>query len=406
MKFKVLVVDDTSAKIAQIIDVLQIGNIERANIETAQTGIEALRQLQQNKFDLMVLDLALPFRAENQPSLKGGIELIEEYIKHSKYHKPTHVIGLTAYEDLKDESKNYFDERCWSLLSYSATNQWKRRLSEYVEYAESASKSLEDASYVTDLCIVTALPTPELQMVRQLNWNWSQALPMDSTTMVYRGTISINGQEFTVVAASSLRMGMVESALLTSKLIAKFRPQVVAMCGICAGVSNSVNIGDVILADATWDYQSGKRTISNSGSELSVAPDIISVSDNVISRFQELANRTNIWSDIENKWLGEKPTHSLRAKIGPIASGSSVAADGETIVEVREQHRKLLGIDMEIYGVYAASRAALIPKPMTFALKSVCDFADGQKDDKFQAYAAFTSAKALEALVETLLPYL
>jgi nucleoside phosphorylase len=63
-------------------------------------------------------------------------------------------------------------------------------------------------------------------------------------------------------------------------------------------------------------------------------------------------------------------------------------------------HRELIGVEMEIYGLYAAANNSSNPRPKVFALKSVCDFADSEKDDKAHKYAAYTSARVLEALME------
>jgi nucleoside phosphorylase len=58
---------------------------------------------------------------------------------------------------------------------------------------------------------------------------------------------------------------------------------------------------------------------------------------------------------------------------------------------------------MEAYAVFAASDEAPLPQPKAFVLKGVCDFADDEKNDSLQSYAAYTSASALRALVETYL---
>jgi len=67
---------------------------------------------------------------------------------------------------------------------------------------------------------------------------------------------------------------------------------------------------------------------------------------------------------------------------------------------VDTQQRKLLGVEMEVYGVYAAAAYSNRPKPAVFAMKAVCDFGDEKKDDAHQAYAAYTSANALKGFVE------
>jgi nucleoside phosphorylase len=78
-------------------------------------------------------------------------------------------------------------------------------------------------------------------------------------------------------------------------------------------------------------------------------------------------------------------------------------ADGITTERIKQQHRQLLGIEMETYGVFAAAEEATDPRPIAFSMKSVVDFADANKDDCFQKYASFTSAQALKYFVENFL---
>nr|UVY99791.1 hypothetical protein K4M19_00101 [Agrobacterium fabrum] len=55
---------------------------------------------------------------------------------------------------------------------------------------------------------------------------------------------------------------------------------------------------------------------------------------------------------------------------------------------------------MEIYGIYAAAHAASSPQPTFLAVKGVCDFADPDKADGYQRYAAYSSAQVLRLLLE------
>ena len=70
------------------------------------------------------------------------------------------------------------------------------------------------------------------------------------------------------------------------------------------------------------------------------------------------------------------------------------------VEQIRGQHRKTLGVEMETYGMFVAAEESPEPQPRCFSLKSVCDFADPSKDDAHQAYAAYTSAAALRAFCE------
>lgn len=81
-----------------------------------------------------------------------------------------------------------------------------------------------------------------------------------------------------------------------------------------------------------------------------------------------------------------------------MASGAAVIADGDRTKEIGDQHRQLLAIDMESYAVFAAATEAPEPRPTAISLKSICDFGDGNKDDRYQRYATYTSARVTAAL--------
>ncbi len=97
---------------------------------------------------------------------------------------------------------------------------------------------------------------------------------------------------------------------------------------------------------------------------------------------------------IRTGWKGEKP-QELKALVGPVASGAAVLAWRPAMEEIAKQHRKLIGVEMETYGVFMAARVCSHPRPLAFSAKSICDFGDESKQDGYQRYAAFTSAQFL-----------
>ena len=73
--------------------------------------------------------------------------------------------------------------------------------------------------------------------------------------------------------------------------------------------------------------------------------------------------------------------------------------------DVREQHKNLVGIEMESYAVFTAVEYSSEPRPKCISIKSVCDFGDESKSDIAHAYAAHTSSNflyefAITSLVE------
>ncbi len=77
-----------------------------------------------------------------------------------------------------------------------------------------------------------------------------------------------------------------------------------------------------------------------------------------------------------------------------MVSGSAVVADGK-LVDERIRQRGVNGIDMEAYGFAHACIMANI-KPII--IKSICDFADDEKNDIYQSAAAYASAQVFYKL--------
>lgn len=190
-------------------------------------------------------------------------------------------------------------------------------------------------------------------------------------------------------------MGSTESALLSAKLIDRFRPKIIGMVGICAGFEEKVTFGDVIVANPCWDYSmSSKITTTPDGvTTVAIAPDYIGLDDGVAARFENLSTDKVFLSGLAERWPGEKPRSTPQIFIGPSATGPAVIADATVFTELRKtQHRAIIGLEMEAYGVYCAVRKATRPRPLVFSAKAVCDYASFLKEDKYQKYAAYTSA--------------
>lgn len=202
-----------------------------------------------------------------------------------------------------------------------------------------------------------------------------------------------------IASATAQRKGMVETALLTSRLIHHLRPKVIVMTGICAGIKKKCNIGDIILANPAWDYQCGKHQLDGEVNKFSIEPHQLDVSTLITTKFTLLAQDTQFFTTVRSKWPNP-PSTVLEMKIGPVATGSAVIANPDFVDEIKKQRRDLMGIEMEIYGLYSAAMQASRPLPTTFAIKSVCDFADEKKDDDFQPYACYTAAQTMKEFME------
>ena len=71
--------------------------------------------------------------------------------------------------------------------------------------------------------------------------------------------------------------------------------------------------------------------------------------------------------------------------------------------QIHSQYSNTAALDMESYAVMYAVKEAPVPKPKGLVIKSVCDYADEEKSDQYQKFAAFTSAQFAKLLFENFL---
>ena len=95
-----------------------------------------------------------------------------------------------------------------------------------------------------------------------------------------------------------------------------------------------------------------------------------------------------------------KPNTLLQIHKGPMASVPAVIACADVVKALKQYNRNILGIEMESYGLFYAAAKGLAPHPeVTASLKSVSDYGTKEKCDKYQEYAAYTSAAVLKHII-------
>ncbi|MFM0741835.1 hypothetical protein PQQ51_31780, partial [Paraburkholderia xenovorans] len=174
-------------------------------------------------------------------------------------------------------------------------------------------------------------------------------------------------------------------------------PRLLVMAGICAGLEKKTAFGDPILASKVWDWTSSKWDVDEQGTErILPSPDYIEVDREIVSRFRLLNEDSAFKAKLRESWQASPPETVLTLRDAPCASGPIVIADGKTLLDIKEkQNRDVLALEMEAYGVHCAGRMASHPRPITFSVKSVCDFADPRKNDAMQKFASYTSARTV-----------
>lgn len=393
--------DDDVRRYAKLTESLGDRGVGREDIKIVPCVHDARHELEAVHYDLLVLDLLVSLWPEQDPDLQHSIDLLFQITEGDFLKKPGHIIGITGDMEFSSEAIKNFDDYTWRVVEYSESNDdWVNQINHCIDYLLSRNNIGEPSipAHQIDVAIVCALHSPEYDQVVALDWNWTAPRPLDDITFVQEGHFFSNGKKITVCATYTSRMGMVSTALKTASIINLLRPKIVGMCGICAGVRGKTQMGDILFADPAWDFQSGKRVGDSENTSFSIAPHQLQADSGIRSHVEQLRAHRSEFVNMADGFKDAPRIPDLH--IGPVASGSAVLADGEVVEEIKKQHRNLIGVEMEIYGLFAAVDGSSLPKPKMFALKSVCDFADPDKSDNNQVFAAYTSAQTVRLLLE------
>lgn len=255
----------------------------------------------------------------------------------------------------------------------------------------------DENQFGVDVGIICALEQPEFAAVMASLGGPSQWHEIGNPRYahVYRQTeiLTDSGNKLTVVGTTSTSMGLTAASIVTTQLIFQFRPRIVLMIGIAAGTRDgNKQFGDVLVADPSVDYNSGKVVQRQGVRGFQPDPYPISLNPRLRSVLQKYRGSTAIFDTIRAAWNGRTPQAANRVHIGPLGAADQVIDDASRVLEIQQNWRKLIGVEMETYGVYRACHEAPDPKPRFVSFKAVCDFA-AEKSDSWQDYAAFVAAE-------------
>ena len=110
--------------------------------------------------------------------------------------------------------------------------------------------------------IITAVKV-ETDSVMCLYDNWKKVTFYGDAQEYYQASFSRNGKEYSLVTAQQNAMGMTAAAFLSAKIMSRFHPEYLIMCGIAAGLGpeSEQMYGDVMIPDTVWNCSSGKFTV-------------------------------------------------------------------------------------------------------------------------------------------------
>lgn len=398
-RVRIILVDDEIEKGKAISQALGEKFAERIDVVHVSNATDARRRAREIRFDIALIDVNLPESLSDAPSAESGFALFDILKVDPKVNLPDEVIFVTARQELKEEAIRKASERGATLCFYGEeANAWIDVLAGRVGYII-ARKDRHEAPRV-DVAIVTALSSPELDSVLEGDFGWTPYALGGDPTPYYLGSLDTGSRKLELVAACAPRKGMPMSAALAAKMAQVFRPKLLVMVGICAGVRGKVALGDIVVADPTWDWGSGKH--ASGEDDLPVfrsAPYQSGLHQGIAALIQAAVRDASLCTAVRAGWSGRVPEGRLAVHIGPMASGASVLAHDGALAPIVGGHRDVIAVEMEAYAVMAAAELC---GATPLVIKSVCDFADSKKSDDWQAYASYTSVAYLTHLLPRL----
>lgn len=413
---RIILIDDAAEKISRYKELLsEFNEINTERVDVATSLTEAEEKMADTQYDLAVLDLYLPLRYGDDPHPDNAVTLLRDLTSDEELKMPFNIVGITRWKDADPKYKDFFEDLLLAYIVYEQGNDnWKNRLRQKITFLLKAQRSVQEQLITNfDVAIVNALESENLKVRESFGLDgWQEeTIPADLSTTFYTKRYTIaKGKQIRIVTCYALQMASTASAALTTKLIYNYRPKYLFMTGIAAAVDRGeVKLGDVLVASKVWDGASGKIKTDEGGTDVFL-PDYheLSLDTDMQGVVRRLTSDRTVLNTIEEsyQYKAGKPDSKLNIHLGPIASVPAVLSSKGEVDKIKVHCRKLLGIEMEGYGVFYAANNSARPRPVyTVLIKSVSDYADPEKSDNYQDYAMYTSAQVAKQIICNYLEY-
>lgn len=400
-KIKILLVDDSDLRALDIEKFFDHFFYHCCEFNITKTTDESISILNKNDFDIIILDLNLPDLNDGANN-SGGRKILSSL----KINIDKKIIYLTSTEKTKEANIDIIEEDY--LVMYKnhddtwindLKNIFLKRLNEL-----NLSHFLHEKQY--DIAIITALEDELSTTKKAISDDWAKYQLQDDNNIYFTTKIkNKQGQSASIIATNAHKMGMVHTAITSSKLLNKFNPKLLVMLGICAGKEGSVKIGEIIVAKKIFDYQAGKVEEDEDGKvtfkadydERCLDEKYQSIIETFKSEFSH-AIRDDWNKFINHDQVSEFPLPKVH--IDSMASGSAVMSKKNIFEEINTFSRKVIALDMEGYAVFVGSNILKKNTTIPLVIKGVQDYAGNSKNDTYRKYAIYVAARFFYKLCE------
>ena len=385
---RILVIEDDERKTRDI-EAEILSSYRGAVISVVTSLAEAVRSTMTLGFDLIVLDLMLPYLADTPAVSGAGYEMLRQ-VRRSGPNKYTKIISLSAFPDEVGSYRARFDEMAVLITTYDDEGGWRSTLRGTLSEV-SANKSIIEP---IDFLIVCALDEERA--------GFTDA-EFDSQSDVALRNLNIRyvkrGEHIGAILRQS-QMGLSTAIYETAVALQHLDPTIICMTGICAGFDGRARLGQIVAASLAWEYQAGKWAADG----FEIAPLQVPMPAATRSVIDKLFDEPEFAERIDNQasLVGVRPGVVSKPMIAPMASGSAVIAEASRLEHIKAQHRKVAALDMETFGVFYAAHERAGRVKHFFSIKCVVDLADSSKGDSLHQYGARASALTVIDILDRL----
>jgi nucleoside phosphorylase len=259
------------------------------------------------------------------------------------------------------------------------------------------SNAPDSRSDRADILLLTGL-NEELQWIQKVT-GFSFERQVRQGTSYLLADLRRGERSARIVTLRQLEKGLTTAAITATKALCIWKPNVVVMTGICAGVRGSVGLGDLVVATQCFEHSSGQLRDGNFvplQNRVAIQPWLL---DFLIS----LTDTPTMLQEIQDGYGQELPAgFTTNIHYGSMACGPQVIKDQAFIDQLKSREHSLVALDMESYGVALSASMCSTSSHLIIPLivKGVCDFADTEKSDLWHDYCSYASASFVLAVLE------
>ena len=267
--------DDNTDKTNRIKSVLTgMCMVNADNIEIARSLNSGRNKLLKNLYDLLLLDLVLPVNDDDPIEPGKSEDFINELYRIGRFKKPRYVIGLSQYEEKVVANTGKYENKLWKLIHYDLQkDDWEQILQNAVEAIVSTKEQLlailqNKNKY--DIGVICALSEEFEQMKIASGLEWKKVTIEGISNDFFEADLRTElGHTLKIIAGRNNMAGMQAASVMASCMFSLFNIESLFMTGICAGFKkgeiDSIDFGDIFIAESEYDYGSGKLCESEDG---------------------------------------------------------------------------------------------------------------------------------------------